>query len=134
MSESAVHMDLVRKVYFYVGTIVPTQMTALVQVDSPETQRTTNVNGFYPDVFFQHKDMLVIGEAKTEADFFRKHSQSQYDAYIDYCRSFNGNATFVIGVPWQVAVSAKNYFVRLNRAGKRVPVIIMTELGQILTA
>lgn len=134
MSESAAHMDLVRKIYEHVGTVVPTQASALVRVDSPETQRTMNVNGYCPDVFFQDRGVLVIGEAKTEADFLRKHSQDQYAAYVEYCRAFDGSATLVIGVPWQMAFSARNYFARVNRTGKKITVTVLTNAGQVWTS
>ena len=131
MSESAAHMDLVRKIYEYVGTVIPAHSAALVRIDSPETQRTTNVNGFWPDVYFQDRDVLIIGEAKTEADLLRKHSQEQYAAYVEYCRAFAGQATLVIGVPWQSAYSARNYFARINRKGKKIGIAVVTDAGQV---
>ena len=38
--------------------------------------------GFRPDIYYYHKGIMIIGEAKTSSDFDARHSQEQYLSYI----------------------------------------------------
>lgn len=132
MSESRNHVELVVVAVEYIKTIVEPDLHAIIQYDSADSPRPTRVIGNYiPDVYFWHADRLIIGEAKTINDFDRPHSQDQYNAYIKECECFTGHATLVISVPWQMVVTAKNYFRRLKKnLGASIPIIIINELGR----
>lgn len=132
MSESRVHIELVSEAVNYVKTIIDPDLHAMIQYDSADSFRPTKVIGNYiPDVYFWHANRLIIGEAKTMNDFDRPHSRDQYTAYIKECENFFGESTLVIGVPWQLVATAKNYFRRLKKdCGTSLSIIIINELGK----
>lgn len=130
--ESQTHIDLVKRVYKYIVEFVAEERRCLIETDSSgSNSKSYVVNNFIPDVFYSFGDTLILGEAKTELDFERKHSKEQYDAYIEECRLFQGNAMLVIGVPWQVTASAKNYF-RRKKQNREImfKVVIVDEMGR----
>ena len=132
MSESRNHVELVVVAVEYIKSIVEPDLHTIIQCDSADSPRPTRVIGNYiPDVYFWHKDQLIIGEAKTLNDFDRPHSQDQYNAYIKECEGFYGRATLVVSVPWQMVATAKNYFRRLKKSlDASMPIIIINELGR----
>lgn len=131
MSESRSHIDLVSIAYEYIKTLVPLDKHVLIEIDSSDTRRPTNISGRYiPDVQFWDDDIYIIGEAKTINDFDREHSRKQFEAYISECSSFYGNSYLVISVPWQLVITAKNYFIRQKTAKNfKFQIIILNELG-----
>lgn len=131
MSESRGHVDLVAIIVKYIKTLVAPDLHAIIQYDSADSPRPTKVIGnFIPDVYFWHADQLIIGEAKTYRDFDRPHSRAQYDSYIEECKSFWGDATLVVSIPWDLVATAKNYFRRLKKnVGANIPIIIVNEFG-----
>ena len=131
MSESRAHIELVAIAVDYVKTLVSPELHAIIQYDSADSTRPTKVIGNYiPDVYFWNREQLIIGEAKTINDFDRPHSCAQYDAYIKECKTFFGKSTLVISVPWQIVVTAKNYFRRMKRDLEAdVSIVIINELG-----
>lgn len=130
--ESQAHIDLVNRVLEYSKLIIPQDNYNLIQVDSDGANSNFRTNNnFVPDVFYKFDDLLVIGEAKTYDDFERKHSKEQYDDYIDECRYYSGTAKLVIGVPWQLVMTAKNYFKRIKkRENLDFEIIIVNEIGK----
>lgn len=132
MSESREHAELVKIAVEYVKTLVPCEMRSLIQCDSADTFRPTMIEGkFIPDVYFWNKDLLILGEAKTITDFDRKHSQDQFKSYLEECEKFWGKSILVISLPWQLMLTAKNYFRRLKMEQHfKTPVIILNELGR----
>jgi hypothetical protein len=131
MSESQNHIELVNITFDYIQKKVPSNCESLIECDSMNTQKPTKIiGGYIPDVFFVYRDTLIIGEAKTEADFERRHSKEQYDAYIHECCNFEGKAFLIIAVPWNMILTAKNYFRRLKaRAGFSGEIIILNNIG-----
>ena len=132
MSESKNHMELVEIAVTYIQTIVPSHLISLIQYDSPSTSKPPKVLGnFIPDVYFWDNELLVIGEAKTDDDFERKHSREQFGAYLDECSNFHGKSLLVISVPWSLIPTAKNYFRKLKKQKQtEVPIIILNEFGR----
>ena len=130
--ESQAHIDLVNRVLEYSKLIIPQDNYNLIQVDSDGANSNFRTNNnFVPDVFYKFDDLLVIGEAKTYDDFERKHSKEQYDDYIDECRYYSGTSKLVIGVPWQLVMTAKNYFKRIKkRENLDFEIIIVNEIGK----
>ena len=131
MSESRGHIELVAVAVKYIKTMVAPDLCTLIQYDSADSSRPTKViKNFIPDVYFWHSNQLIIGEAKTLDDFDRPHSREQYNAYIEECKRFCGQATLIISVPWQLVATAKNYFRRLKvNYCTNIPIIIVNELG-----
>ena len=83
MGESRSHINLVNIALEYIRTLVPQEQWTLIEVDSADSGRPTNVTGrFIPDVQFWNNDLYILGEAKTINDFEREHSRKQYEAYF----------------------------------------------------
>ena len=93
MSESIEHMNLVKDIVEYVKEKLPECVHGLIEIDDCIAQKPPKINGFIPDVYFNWKEQLIIGEAKTLADFERKHSREQFMTYLEACPiSWNSNA------------------------------------------
>lgn len=131
MSESQNHIELVNITLKYIIKKIPGNCESLIECDSANMPKPEKIiGGFIPDVFFLYRDLLIIGEAKTESDFERRHSKNQYVAYINECCKFNGKAILVVAVPWNMIFTAKNHFRRLKATiGFSGDVIILNNLG-----
>lgn len=130
--ESQSHIDLVKVALKYIRNLVYPDTYDFIEVDSAGNNSTSRVYGnFVPDIFYSYKDMLIIGEAKTADDFFRIHSKEQYAAYIDECNLHNGQALIVVSVPWQLVLTAKNYFKKVKK-DKNITfdIVIINEMGR----
>lgn len=132
MSESRKHMDLVDQIYAWIKEALPGQYKMFVEKDSPETTQSNMVYGYKPDVYYEFDSQLYIGEAKTINDFERFHSKQQYEAYLKKCVQFEGKACLVIGIPWQLQSTAKNYFRRYKLINHiDVPILIITDMNRV---
>ncbi len=133
--ESQVHIDLVNRIYEYACKCITEDNRCLIEMDSSGNNSTVHViDNYVPDLFYSFEDTLIIGEAKTELDFERKHSKEQFDSYIKECNLFGGNAMLVIAIPWQLCSTAKNYFRRKKNVGEiNFLVTIIDELGRSFT-
>ena len=130
MSESRSHIELVKVAYRYITNLVPEEKHCLIQIDSADSMRPKEVRGgFIPDVQFWDENLYIIGEAKTLNDFEREHSREQYNAYIDECKDFKGKSILVVAVPWQLVITAKNYFRRQKCVNENFRIVILNELG-----
>lgn len=130
--ESQAHINLVNITAEYIKNIVPEDGHPLIYMDTSGNNNAVRVIGNYiPDVYYNHGGKLVIGEAKTINDFERQHSKEQFEAYMNEFLLFQGECTLVVGVPWQLVITAKNYFMRLRRQmGVDVNVIIINEMSR----
>ena len=130
--ESEAHIRLVNRIMEYAKRIIPETEQLLLQSDSAGNNSEIRVLGnFVPDVYFCNNDMLIIGEAKTLDDFERKHSRAQFEAYLSECLLFEGNSCLIIAVPWQLMITAKNYFKRVKDQKKLdIQIIIINEMGK----
>lgn len=130
--ESQTHINLVNIAAEYIKSIVPEEEHSLIYMDTSGNSNAVRVIGNYiPDVYYSGGGKLVIGEAKTLNDFERKHSKEQFKAYMKEFLLFQGECTLVIGVPWQLVITAKNYFARLRRQmSVDVKVIIINEMSR----
>ncbi len=130
--ESNKHHSLVKKIYKYVSTLDYVE-DKLIESDIFEVNGnvTRTPEGFVPDLFYNHNNTFIIGEAKTDEDFEREHSLLQYKSYFNLLKekSNNGyNCIFVIGVPWETTKAA----IRLcNKYAEniRVKIVVINELG-----
>ena len=131
MGESRNHIELVSIAYHCALTFVPKGMECLVKADTADSEKPSHIiDNFIPDVFYWHDDLLIIGEAKTINDFDKPHSKAQYKAYLQECQNFSGKSILIISVPWQLMISAKNYFKLLSRdMGKKIRIIIINEIN-----
>lgn len=130
--ESQAHIDLVNRIITYAKKLIPESEHILIQCDSAGSNGEIRVIGNYvPDVYYRCKDYLLIGEAKTADDFERKHSKEQYESYLYECQLFQGESRLVIAVPWQLTITAKNYFKRIKKSNYVMcEIVIINELGR----
>ena len=130
--ESNKHHLLVKKIYNYVKNLDFVE-DKLIESDIYEINGTVTrmPEGFVPDLFYMHNNLLIIGEAKTDEDIEKEHSFRQYNSYFNYInnKSKKGiNCIFVIAVPWESTKTAlrifKKYLEHTN-----VKLVIINELG-----
>lgn len=119
--------------YQYISSQLTELDRPLISTDSNGNLSSYRAQGNYiPDVYFSDALVMYIGEAKTEKDFARKHSQEQFLSYIRELKLFNGNGVLVVSIPWQLVATAKNYFRRLKmKENCDSQVVILNELGQV---
>ena len=108
--ESAVHHNLVKKIYNYVSTY-PNIEKKLIESDIFEIKEnvTRMLEGYIPDVYYNYNNITIIGEAKTENDLETAHSINQYISYLQHLKIHANNGSecvFIIAVPWQASISA----------------------------
>ena len=107
MAESVEHILTVTMICDYVKGLLPKNEHPFVLADSPdEVAATPNVSGNYrPDVYYQNNGFLIIGEAKTDPDFDRPHSISQYMSYFEECDKYWGTSMLIVGGSWRISAS-----------------------------
>ena len=117
MSESAQHQQLVRIIIDDIIKEVGLENTALIATDAVDgfALPPLTSEGFRPDVYYLLNNRLIIGEAKTSDDIDRLHSRSQYESYIKKCSLFQGNATFILAVPWMDHATANNIVRKISK-------------------
>lgn len=117
MAESLLHMELVRRIASYIETLSPSFASSLLDADLPEYgQRTPRViNGYYPDVRYRDKNLIVIGEAKTENDILNEHTEGQLEAYIAEVQTYPLQRHIIYCVPFVSFIMVKNLLKRLKR-------------------
>ena len=117
MGESAQHQQLVRTIIDDIINEVGSGNTALIATDAVDgfALPPLTSEGFRPDVYYLLNNRLIIGEAKTSDDIDRLHSRSQYESYIKKCSLFQGNATFILAVPWMDHATANNIVRKISK-------------------
>lgn len=130
--ESQAHVELVNIAAEYIKSIIPEEYHIFMCTDTMGSNDAIKVIGNYiPDVYYCYNNQLVIGEAKTLNDFDRLHSKEQFIAYMNEFLIFQGKTTLVVSVPWQLVLTAKNYFIRLRREMQvDANVVILNEIGR----
>lgn len=132
MPESDKHILLVNLLRESIMSIIPSDQSSVLEIDSSSTDKPYAViNGFIPDAFFDFDNITIIGEAKTDADFQRKHSLAQYDAYMDTLdhEYENGKKVYLfVAVSWQICNHAYNFFKSLKKKkGSNCRIIIISD-------
>lgn len=133
MPESSKHMMFVEKLFIEAQKIIPNEYHVLIYSDKPEsTEKPPRTkNGFVPDLFYSHKGILIIGEAKTAEDVEREHSLSQYESYFEEALKFEGKAILLFASPWFTKNSLKNIVRSLyKKYRKRIEAHFICEIGE----
>ena len=73
------------------------------------------INGYYPDVRYRDKNLIVIGEAKTENDILNEHTEGQLEAYIAEVQTYSLQRHIIYSVPFVSFIMVKNLLKRLKR-------------------
>lgn len=133
MPESSKHMMFVDKLLDEAKRIVPTEYHVLICSDKPDsTEKPPRTkDGFVPDLYYNHNNLLIIGEAKTAEDVDRFHSKSQYQSYFEEALRYEGKAILIFASPWYAITSIKNTIKQLNRKNaSSVEARFLTEIGE----
>ena len=130
--ESKKHHTLVKKIYEYVSGL-DSVSERLIESDIFEVSGsvTRMPEGVIPDLFYEHDNLVIIGEAKTDEDLEREHSLYQYQTYFNYIRNkshIGMECIFVIAVPWESTKAALRIIKRFSEDIK-VKLVIINELG-----
>lgn len=117
MSESSQHQKLVSLIIEDVMKMVGEDYCCFVETDIADEHPIPQLTpeGFRPDVMYQYGNMMIIGEAKTGSDVEREHSIMQYESYMRKCSLFNGDAIFVVAVPWIEYATVYNITKKIKR-------------------
>ncbi len=129
--ESKIHHNLVKKIYNYVCSFQCIE-NALVESDIYEIKGnvTRMPEGYVADVYYNYKNIIIIGEAKSEKDLETSHSIEQYKSYIKYLNLHASNGKkciLIIATPWQASISA--YKILKTLINKKIKLIIVNEVG-----
>lgn len=102
MTESLVHIDLVKKLREYTLKLVPSENYDFIFEDSAIAKEIPPIimEKYRPDLYYEYENQLIVGEAKTEKDIRSEHSKEQYISFIKYCSEYKGNALLLFAVPW----------------------------------
>jgi hypothetical protein len=116
MAESAEHMSYVGKIVSYIEAL-PFCCADLIEADLPNyNTRTTRVcGGYYPDVYYNDRSRMILGEAKTDNDILNSHTDAQIKAYIDELQLFSGERHIVLCCSIFSLATIRNYAIRLKR-------------------
>ncbi len=136
MAESELHISLVRHLFSWVKDNFFSGDTGIIYVELPEVPKYSKpfslCCGVRPDLSAKRPqdNLLILGEAKTEADLETRHSIMQYNSYIEECENHSGPAIIVIAVPWFVQRTALNLLVSLLRkkAAKKTKIQVLEKL------
>lgn len=117
MSESDQHQKLVKLIIDDISNTVGEGYSCFIESDLSDDRPLTQLTfeGYRPDVLYQYRDVLIIGEAKTGDDVEREHSLRQYESYMRKCSLFTGKATFVLAVPWLEYATVYNITRRIRK-------------------
>lgn len=117
MSESSQHQKLVSLIIEDVMKMVGKDYYCFVETDIADEHPIPQLTpeGFRPDVMYQYGNMMIIGEAKTGSDVEREHSIMQYESYMRKCSLFDGDAMFVVAVPWIEYATVYNITKKIKR-------------------
>lgn len=116
--ESDQHIQLVNLIISYLKLhLVSCDMHDAICAETSDSSSRTEqtLEGFYPDVFYEYGDKLIIGEAKTSKDVDTRHSNKQYESYIQKCINHKGTVHLVVAVPWPEYIFMKNKFKRYKK-------------------
>lgn len=133
MAESFIHMEYVRIISDYVNLLIEEGDRCFVLVDLPESSNrpVATIGNFIPDLYYKN-NCLIIGEAKTENDFDRKHSIEQYISYIKEASIYNGISHIVICTSIYSFAGLKNLIRKLKRENNSNAIFhILNDNGRI---
>ncbi len=133
MAESIQHKLLVEKMDKWVFENLLDRDNSFVFIDLAEKSMLGSskrvFNNVQPDLYAVDlsRNILVIGEAKTELDIGREHSLHQYRSYLRTSEIFDGQSHIVFAVPFLCKPIIKNVLYReLNiRESEKIKVHIL---------
>ncbi len=130
--ESGKHHSLVKTIYNYVSNLDYVE-EKLIESDIFEVngQVTKMPEGFIPDLFYKYKNIVIIGEAKTDKDLEREHSYNQYRSYVNYLKvhlELGFDCVLILAVPWEASITAYRIIKKITE-DNNIKIVIMNEMG-----
>jgi hypothetical protein len=112
LAESLNHTALLDRLTMYVRHSIDAKPNFLILHDLPGAigcEKPPMIEGFRPDLYASNGALqtVILGEAKTANDVDTSHSREQYRAYARHL-AVCAHSTFILAVPWQLRVRAKN--------------------------
>jgi len=116
VSESNQHYELVQLLLAEVKSILPKDKWVLIQSDSFSSNAISPKfsEGYRPDVYYEFEGLMIVGEAKTSKDVENAHSLLQYESFLRSCSLFQGEAIFLLAVPFTEYATAYNIIKRIK--------------------
>lgn len=136
MAESDTHIVLVRLMLSWISSNLLDNDSGSILVDLPETNAKTKpqpvIDQYRPDIFVYYKEILIIGEAKTERDLERSHSKKQFESYIRTCEMYDGKSYLIVSVPCFVEPTARNMLKNIcrNLDARKTEIRVVSKLLQ----
>lgn len=132
MAESQKHIDLVRIMSRYVQTKLAVEIGHIL-IDLPDSavgSKPPNIGSYRPDLFISNEKLLLIGEAKTESDWQKRHSLEQYKDYMTACLRHNGTSIILGAVPWHIEKSLRSRLLSLFTSEQlaKVQIIVISDM------
>jgi hypothetical protein len=135
MAESQIHIDLVRLMSKYVQSVYNIDIGHIF-IDLPETligSKPPVIRNFRPDLFVRNKHLLIIGEAKTEPDWDKRHSREQYQNYLEECLATNHPSILLLAVPWRFEKSIYSRISHMctNNQLSKVKIVVISDMTRM---
>ena len=135
MAESSQHILLVENIVLYITKNINNIVSSLILIDSPDSTYKPKavINGYIPDLYYNFKNFLIIGEAKTDNDVERVHSLNQYESYFIEAINFDGDSIIVFSVTWKMFGTIKNIvrLIKKKNNYEKIKVIVINDKGDI---
>lgn len=130
MSESDVHIKLVHLMLTYIKTKYGI-VSGYVFTDLPESKHKPPIfDNSRPDLYIINEDLLIIGEAKTECDWDKRHSHDQYRTYMNECFRSDIRPILLVAVPWRVEKSLRSRLMHMFEVKHyaKVEIIVISDM------
>ena len=130
MGESTQHAMLVTEIVKWITTKHGEHNALSILVDSntvPPDRRPRQIGGFTPDVTARTlpSSFVIIGEAKSFADFFVPHTAKQLTVFLEYLQ-YQECPTLVMATPLAATAAARSLVRRLQqKLGTRIPAVFL---------
>ena len=134
MGESSIHKNYIQLIYNKTLKIIPDNHSKLILVDGYDSLLKNDISpiigGYRPDLYYEFDSLMIIGEAKTQEDFSKKHSINQYNEYLKNCANYNGTSYLLLCCPWQCTVSLKSIIKKLkSNYSDKINIIFIDEIS-----
>lgn len=130
MAESAKHIDLINLMKSLVCKNENIDASFLL-TDNPYDRKNCppTLYGYKPDLYYDFRGLLIIGEAKTKDDLLTEHTKNQIGTYIRLCSKFKGESRLYLAVPWTENILATNIIKNIsNNLGVMINYYVVDEL------
>jgi len=126
-------MKYVEIAYAFLKGLLPVTEHIHIRIDTPSSSflPPSVIDGYRPDLYYNHNGLLIIGEAKTDPDFDKRHSIEQYNSYYSECKLHGENSVIVVSCSLIISPGFANLmrYIKLLK-GYKAKVIVVNQLGK----